>query len=154
MTDNPYKTIRLVLPLCIELERTAGKIYRELAILSQSIPEVSKVLRQAASEEENHANQFVLCQKMSRNNELIVDIDMAQAENVLQSGQKLLLEIQNHSIELLPAIQLCVQMEKNLLEFHMGGAIRFKDQDIQKLFAAMMKNDQAHIDILKRFADH
>jgi rubrerythrin len=138
-----------VLEICRDVELTNAALYHYFAEIFSSDPEVAALWRKTAGEEENHAKQFVLGIKMRK--EKIVDslsIDGTKAKEMLDFVRVLSAEVRTSPPDKVEALRIAIDLEEKLTGFHMTTVSDFTDSNLKKLFTAMMKTDDHHVEKL------
>lgn len=138
-----------VLEICRDVELANAALYHYFAEIFSSDDEVAALWRKTAEEEENHAKQFVLGIKMRR--EQIVEslsIDGSKAKDMLNFVNSLSAQVRTTQPDKVEALRIALNVEEKLAGFHMTTVSGFADNNLKKLFAAMMKTDDHHVEKL------
>jgi len=141
-----------VLEICRDIELASGELYRYFAEIFSGHEAMAALWRKTATEEDNHAMQFVLAIKMRK--ETIIDtlsLDISRAENTLKVVKSLTDLVRKNKPSMHEALQAAIKMEKGLVGFHMATVAHFVHESHKKLFTAMMKADNEHIEALEKF---
>jgi len=136
---------------CHALESCAAEIYRHLAELHQSDPPLSRLFEKTAGEEDNHAAQFDMAQRLYlRNAACNIDLDESRIDGILATARSTLEEMRNNPPSPVEALKNAVMLEQVFSDFHVHTAVHFEDRSVQKLFRAMMAADQEHNETLEK----
>jgi rubrerythrin len=154
MAEKPVVTktdVLRILEICRDIEVCASELYHYFEEIFIDNPEISKLWRKTALEEENHANQFVLAIKL-RSQGLVqaVSIDQNTAETILNQFRSLYEAMRQSKPTIADALILAIKLEERLSEYHMSTLALFQEESQKKLFEAMMKNDCGHVDELEK----
>lgn len=138
-----------VLEICRDVELANAALYHYFAEIFSSDEELASLWHKTALEEENHAKQFVLGIKMRK--EQIVEslsIDGSQAKDMLNFAKSLSAQVRTDPPDKVEALRIAINLEERLAGFHMTTVSGFADNNLKKLFAAMMKTDDHHVEKL------
>lgn len=139
-----------LLQLCAEIEDNAALLYHLFAAQSEQASEIQKMWRTTALEEEEHANQFRLAGRLRGEAIDDVTIDEHQVLRVLGAVKAVIEKAKEKPPSYDQALQLSIQMEEKLAEFHLNSVATFCDDYCAKLFQSMAKNDKIHVARLRQ----
>jgi len=133
------------LNICIKIEETVGKIYRQLAKSPLVSAEVGRTLNEMADDEDDHASQLRFALRFPD------DSVVSSAREMLQKAQELLIQAEHilkqaSKMEMTDqqAIEIGVKLEQNFCQAHIGNSFDFKDAQHRAMFAAMALADEEH----------
>lgn len=149
--DSPKTNMEIVkvLEICRDVELANAALYHYFAEIFSSDNEVAALWNKTAREEENHAKQFVLGIKMRK--EQIVEalsIDGSKAKDLLNFVKSLSAQMRTSPPDKVEALRIAINLEERLVGFHMTTVSGFADNNLKKLFTAMMKTDDHHVEKL------
>ena len=149
--DSPKTNMEIVkvLEICRDVELANAALYHYFAEIFSSDNEVAALWNKTALEEENHARQFVLGIKMRK--EQIVEalsIDGSKAKDLLNFVKSLSAQMRTSPPDKVEALRIAINLEERLAGFHMTTVSGFADNNLKKLFTAMMKTDDHHVEKL------
>jgi rubrerythrin len=138
---------------CIQIERTIGDIYCSFMKQQASCPEYACLWEKTAQEENNHEQQFILAKRLACS----MKTDTAHAPVPSDELVKKLIGLKT-SVARIPlspseSLRLAIHLEEKLSAFHMSQMQIFSDESTNTLFRSMMKNDNDHIETLKKAFD-
>lgn len=140
-----------ILEICREIEECIAELYHYYADIFSDTPDISKLWEKTAREEENHAHQFALAITLRRQGVVqAVNTDLYTAETILNKLKSIYTTVKQNRPTIADALRSAIKLEEKLAEYHMSSLAHFQDESYQKLFDAMMKNDQGHIVSLER----
>lgn len=140
-----------ILEICREIEECIAELYHYYAEIFSDTPDISKLWKKTALEEENHAHQFTLAINLRRHGVVqAVNTDLFTAETILNKLKEIHAKVKKNSPAITDALRSAIMLEAKLEEYHMAALAHFQDESYRKLFEAMMKNDQGHIVSLER----
>lgn len=140
-----------IFEICAKVEAQTAELYHYYSELFHENPDAAQLWHKTAVEEENHLRQFELADRLYRKADFSVAVDMGRAQRVCSKLGALLSHVRQHPPNLETALVRAIEMEESLADLHMESAVRFTDVSIQKIFSAMMRFDQEHVQSLKRF---
>jgi rubrerythrin len=150
MTTNTKADLEILrtLELCRDIELYNAELYRYYAEIFQcSDPELSAMWQKTADEEDNHANQFVLAIKLRKQNLILhVGIDSFRATTTLNFVKSIFDGVRKNKPSAVDALRSAIKLEMQLEGLHMDSIAFFNDETHRKLFEAMMKADNAHLE--------
>lgn len=141
-----------VLEICRDIELASAELYRYFSEIFSDHEAMAALWHKTAMEEDSHAMQFIMAIKMRK--EAMIDtlaIDVSRAENTLKIVKSLNTVVRKNKPSMLDALQAAIKMEKGLVGFHMATVAHFVHESHKKLFSAMMKADNEHIEALENF---
>ncbi len=141
-----------LLQACARIERAVSDLYFSFReIHHESDPELAALWEKTAQEELNHEQQFLMAERLyAAQLDPNPSVTLESLQKVLQSIET----VQQKARELRPnaqqALKMAVGLEEQLAETHMQAVMRFTDQSVTRLFAAMMAADQDHVASLRQ----
>jgi rubrerythrin len=148
---NVTMDIVRILEVCRDVELYCAEIYSYYAGAYEGKPELAKMWGRTAAEEETHANQFVLAIKLRKQGVIsAVNIDQYVAENTLHLVKSIYENVRSSTPSMEDALRSSIKLEEKLAEFHLTYMANFPDENMRKLFTAMMKADNHHLERLKQ----
>lgn len=132
--------------LCIEIEETAAKTYRQLSE-STNLPTNLKVVMQVlADDEDQHAMQLRFALRLPAGS-IVLDkkFDRAPVESLLARAKALLERTRQKDFDAKLAIEMGIELEQDFCQAHIGNCMEFHDQSMKKMFAALAQDDKAHM---------
>jgi len=144
--------VKELLQACARIERAVSNLYFSFRdIHHDSDPELAALWEKTAQEELNHEQQFLMAERLyaaQLNPDPGVTLELLQ--KVLQSVESVQQKAQAMRPNAQQALKMAVSLEEQLAETHMKTVMRFTDQSVTRLFAAMMAADQDHIASLRQ----
>ncbi|KAB0669652.1 hypothetical protein F6V30_12690 [Oryzomonas sagensis] len=141
----------LIFKICARIEAQTAELYHYYSELFRENRDAAQLWHKTALEEENHLRQFELADRLYRNVDFVVAIDPERAERVCHKLGMLVSHVRQQPPDLETALSRAIEMEEALADLHMESVVRFADDSIQKIFRAMMRFDQEHVQLLKKF---
>ena len=140
-----------ILETCRDVEVYTSELYYYYAECFIDTPDISKLWKRTALEEEDHAKQFVLAINL-RKQDIVhaVSIDQGTAETVLNKLKSLYETVKQSRPTIADALRMAIELEEELAEYHMSALATFKEKSHKMLFEAMMNNDNGHVLELKK----
>lgn len=146
-------TRKAFLEVCMDIERLCADLYHFYSEIYEDIPEVSRLWKKTALEEENHQNQFGLALRLLNETEFEVSMDsLKRAYSIQDKLLKLMNHIKKTKPDLLTAVSKAVEMEETLADLHVHTALNFKEESMQKLFKSLSEADRDHVAALQRYS--
>lgn len=139
-----------ILNICTEIEDTVAIMYRFFSKLYADNETVSSLFFKTSLEEDEHANQFRLASRLYGAGMKSVKTNIQQVETLLLKIKALYESVQVSSPTMKAALELSLQIENKLAEYHMNSIVVFEDQNLSSLFTSMRKNDDAHVLMLQQ----
>lgn len=137
--------MRKYLMLCIEIEETAARIYRQLAKSGRLPNELQVILQSMAAEEDDHATQLRFALRFPANTAFIdKQYDRAQAQSLLSRAKNLLEKTCQQESDVKQAIEMGIELEDDFCQVHIGNSMQFRDENLKKMFAALAQDDKVH----------
>lgn len=133
--------------LCAKTYHYFGEIYREN-------PDVARLWKKTALEEENHQKQFKLALRLF--DEVDFDItpaDMDRAAVVHKKVSAYLRSVKRTPPDLVRAFTEVIEIEEIAADLHAQTALHYKDDSVQKLFIALGSSDREHIELLRNYRE-
>ena len=149
-TKHDQAAITLFLDLCAQNERLCAELYHYYSDLFCENPDVSRLWKKTALEEENHQKQFELAMRLCKECDFELTQDLERTLNVHQKFGRLLDHVRREPPNIVTALQKAIEMEEAISDLHMESVVRFKESSIHDLFHAMLQFDQGHVGSLKQ----
>lgn len=139
-----------ILELCRDVELYFAEIYKYYAEIFKENSDIAKMWGKTSAEEEAHANQFILAIKLRKQGIIdAVTIDHYIATNTLHLVKSVYESVRQSQPSIEDALRSSIKLEEKLAEFHIAYMANFPDENLRKLFSAMMKADNQHLARLK-----
>jgi len=142
-----------ILDVCCRIEEACEDIYRNFSRLFADDPKAHDLWVKTSIEEGNHAEQFRLASRLKGSGIRSLKTGLYEAQTTLAK----IISINESILKSPPAhkeaLRFAIKLEKSLASFHMDTVAKFEDEDIARLFSAMMKNDHDHIMMLEKAYD-
>lgn len=138
-----------VLERCAEIELKNMELYDLFADCFAADVEMARLWRKVARDEEEHANQFRLVAKMRSGGIESVNVDPWKAENAIKVVQSIISAVKRSPPSPEDALRSAIKLEEHLSAFHVECIATFEDEQLKKLFHAMMTVDDTHMKCLK-----
>lgn len=133
------------LNICIKIEETVGKIYRQLAKSTLLSADVSRILLEMANDEDEHASQLRFALHFPAGTIVTSAAEMQQkAQQLLTQAEHVLMQTSQMEMTDQQAIEIGIKLEKNFCQAHIGNSFDFKDGQHKAMFAAMALADEEH----------
>src|SRR6185369_5625680 len=142
-----------ILEICRDVEVYVSELYYYFEESFSDIPDMSRLWKKTAMEEENHAKQFVLAINL-RKQDLVhsVSIDLDGAEAVLNKVKSVYETVRQSKPAIADALRMAIELEEELAEYHLSVLARFQDKSHKMLFEAMMNHDNGHaLELIKAY---
>lgn len=136
---------------CAAFELACAELYVYFDRLFLEDPEFSALWRKTAREEENHAQQFDLAVRLKGIGMLSVKTDLSTAFERLQKLEEYVESLMESNPSKEQALDLAIRLEDQLAEMHMASIVDFHDEELKRLFTAMLNNDRGHVVMLRDF---
>lgn len=144
----------VLLDRCAEIELKNMELYELYADCFAHDADVARMWSRVAREEENHANQFRLAVKMKEGAIGTVNVDQWRADNTLNVVESIIDGVKRSLPTLEEALRSAIKLEEHLSGFHVECVVNFENEQLRKLFHAMMACDNAHVDRLRNAYEH
>lgn len=133
------------LNICINIEETVAKIYRNLIQSPRLTTVVKETLLELADDEDDHANQLRFALRFPEASMIASRVETRQqAEALLQESKNILEKTLKIEIDDQQAISIGIELEKRFCEVHIANSFEFKEEKFKAMFAAMAKEDERH----------
>jgi rubrerythrin len=142
-----------LLERCREIELLCKDLYMFFAELYIGNDEAVQLWQKTADEEQNHAEQFTLALRLSRNFSCQVTVDSKLVESTISKIKAVIEKVKLTRPELKVALCSAIKMENFLVNFHLGCVVLFEDNNYKNMFNAMMASDNQHIASLQAAYD-
>ena len=136
---------------CVGFELKLAELYHHFEAIFADDRSLSRLWKKTAREEENHAQQFNLAVRLQGVGMLRLTTDVSKAAANLQGLETFLGKILEATPSREDALDLAIRLEEQLVLLHMSSIVLFEDQQLKKLFHAMMQHDQGHISTLRDY---
>jgi len=131
--------------ICIQIEQTAGRIYRKMLESPRLGTNARRTLSQLAEDEDKHAGQLDFALRFPEDS---VVTSLPKLKTTAQQLLALALEyLEDPGLAQVAdqqAVDIGIQLEKKLCQVHIANAFEFKEQNMKKMFAAMAEGDELH----------
>lgn len=138
---------------CAELEEKVAQLYYLFAELYADPPELARLWRKTAEEEENHKRQFILAARLARATSLTPLVEHAAVGQAISMVTRIIDKVRLTPPGWKDALRLAIDMEEKLSQLHVDTAVAYTDETINKLFRSMMTNDEQHVQSLRRYLE-
>jgi len=138
-----------ILTKCSEVEETVAILYRYFSRLHLGDKEISALFFKTALEEDEHANQFKLAYRLHGAGMKSIRTDQQSVDAILNKLKSLYETVQKKSPSVKEALNIAINVESSLSEYHMNSIVVFEDPSLSKLFTSMRKNDELHVEMLQ-----
>ncbi|OGR25093.1 MAG: hypothetical protein A2X83_09340 [Desulfuromonadales bacterium GWD2_54_10] len=142
-----------MLERCYQIELLCKELYEYFTELYADNEEAANLWRKTASEEQNHADQFVLALKLKKGLACLVTVDLTRVERIISQLRTVIEKVKISPPSFEDALNSAIKLEKYLAEFHLGCVVVFEDESCKAMFNAMMASDQEHIASLQAAYD-
>lgn len=149
----PYPVLT-ILQRCHELETTMGQVYTELARAHAAHPRVAALWMKTAKEEANHGSQFSLAQSLGGEVMTSPKVDTGDVDKALKDARTFLQDIKRAAPRVEEALRRAIELEEEMVKFHLHMAVAFESKGHEQLFRAMMAADKGHVTALRAELDH
>jgi rubrerythrin len=139
-----------ILDVCCRIEEACEDIYRNFSRLFADNPKAHDLWVKTSIEEGNHAEQFRLASRLKGSGIRSLKTGLYEAQITLAKINSINEGILKSPPSLKEALRFAIKLENSLASFHMDTVAKFEDEDIARLFSAMMNNDHDHILILEK----
>jgi rubrerythrin len=145
--------IRQLFDSCALLEEKVAHLYYLFAELYSDLPELARLWRKTAEEEENHMRQFELAARLARTTALTPLVEPAAVGHAITMVTMITDKIRQTPPGWRDALKLAIDLEEKLSRLHVDTAVAYNDDTINKLFRSMMTNDEQHVQSLRRYLE-
>ena len=133
------------LSLCIEIEETVARTYRQMAKSAKLPNELKTLLQTMAEEEDDHAMQLRFALRFPAGAAMVdKPYDRTAAQNLLNRAKELYKKTCQHECDLNQAIETGIELEEDFCQAHIGNSMEFRDENLKKMFAALAQDDKIH----------
>lgn len=146
-------TATKLLEICMNIEKETSELYFFFSDLFQELPDLSRLWRKTALEEENHMLQFQMAARLLKSCKFTTTINLTHAQKALDMITGLLEKSREHPPSWHNALMLAIELENRMSHFHTDTALVFKEESFNSLYHAMMKQDQDHVEALSRYLE-
>ncbi len=148
--NNGVDRVWLLFDICREIEGDFAELYHFYSNHFNKDPEIARMWKKTAMEEENHQHQFAMARRMMSSIECTANVDIDMAVDVREKVAKLVATVTKSPPDLVTALKRAIELEEKLAVFHAGTVVSFTDPAIKKMFSAMLGFDQEHVETLRR----
>lgn len=146
--------IRRYLELSQEIEETVAAIYRDFVDRFAADAVLRQLWQQMAQDEHDHAMQIKLAFPLLKEGVLCApQLDIDKLEALLRQARQLTADLQERPLTAVAALKLGLQMEERFCQVHVQAQLAFGNQ-LEGLFRALARADEAHIDTLRQGLAH
>lgn len=142
-----------LLEICTTIESKTAELYFCFSDLYRERPDLSRLWRKTAQEEENHMLQFQLAIKLKKSCAFSAVVSLTQAQQALTMITGLLEKVRERTPTWRNALKFAIELESRLSLFHTNTALVFEEDSFNSLYRAMMKHDQDHVLALSRYLE-
>lgn len=142
-----------LLDICMAIEEKTAELYFCFSDLYREMPDLARLWRKTAQEEENHMLQFQLAGKLQKSCAMTAMINPHQARQALAMITGLLEKVREHPPTWRNALKFAIELENRMSHFHTHTALVFEEDSFNALYQAMMKHDQDHVQALSRYLE-
>lgn len=150
-TEHGKSDDDLIFNICSKIEAGFAELYQYYSEIFGDDPDASALWKKVSDEEWNHCRQFEFADRLYRNADFNLNVDIGRAQRVCEKLGSLLEFVRQTPPTLETALVRAIEMEEVLADLHMTTAVKFTDISIQKMFKAMSGSDQEHIQSLRRY---
>jgi rubrerythrin len=141
--------VGVLLKICMDIENTAGDIYDCLAIAHVARPHLASLWKKTAGDERVHVEQIAVASKVRRGKIDAVSVPIEEAQLALAKAREVLENIRKAVPDERYALTETLRMERYYSKFHAACVVHFGDSVYQKMFEALDKGDQYHVEELE-----
>jgi hypothetical protein len=142
-----------LLELCTNIEEKTAELYFCFSDLYREMPDLSRLMRKTAQEEENHMLQFQLAAKLKKSCNFTATVSLTQAQQAFNMIAGLLEKVRERPPTWRNALKFAIELENRMAQFHTNTALVFEDDSFNSLCEAMMRHDQDHVVALSRYLE-
>jgi hypothetical protein len=147
--------IRRYLELSQEIEETVAAIYRDFVDRFAADAMLRQLWQQMAQDEHDHAMQIKLAFPLLKEGLLCApQLDIDKVEALLRQARQLTSDLQGRPLTAVAALKLGLQMEERFCQVHVQAQLAFGNRELDGLFRALARADEAHIDTLRQGLAH
>lgn len=140
-----------ILSACHRIEQIAARIYHLQSQNPTYAAQVRQLFGQLSDDEKAHARNLDLLQQADRQDvaaHLAVSWDKIQQAVAL--AERYLAITEQGAVDEEQALRMAVDMEQRLIKVHAHQVVHLQNRKLAALFERLGKEDQTHIDRLKR----
>ncbi len=131
--------------LCVEIEETAARIYRQLATSNKLPRQLKVILKSLADDEDDHASQLRFALRFSTGSDFTLkSSDLAPTQALLDRAKALLEKTIQLDFDVKQVIEAGTELEQDFCSIHIENSLEFKDESLKKMFAALAQDDKIH----------
>lgn len=151
--SDSFDRVWLLFDLCREIEGDFAELYHFYSSHFGEDPEIARMWKKTAMEEENHQHQFAMARRMMNNIECTANVAIDMAVDIREKVARLVATVTKTPPDLATALKRAIELEEKLAVFHAGTVVSFSDPAIKKMFSAMLGFDQEHVETLRKHLD-
>ena len=131
--------------LCVEIEETAARIYRQLATSDKLPGELKVLLKNLANDEDDHASQLRFALRFATGSDFsLKSSDLTPTQVLLDRSKELLDKASQLDFDVRQAIEAGIELEQDFCRVHIDNSLEFKNESLKKMFAALAQDDKIH----------
>jgi len=139
-----------ILDQCALIEKKCGDLYRLFARKCSGHPELEKLWKKTALEEDHHALQFEMLSRLKGEGLSKVKADPSRIRTVLQELEALMDRVEHSKISPIDTLKVGIRLETSLARYHSDEVAICSDPETAHLLQAMMNNDVDHVAALEK----
>lgn len=139
-----------ILDICCKFEEACADLYRYFSKIYDDNPQISALWEKTAMEEDSHAEHFRLAYRLQGSGIKTLKIDLYKATTILTKIQSIYETVQKSPPTLKEAFRFAIKLEESIADYHMNTIATFDDENLERLFSSMMRNDKYHVLMLKK----
>ncbi len=151
MAAADREKLLLFLDCCALIEHKCADMYHYYSELFNDTPEMARLWKKTALEEENHARQVRLAIRMI--DEIATfpaDASLDKVYRVNRTLDALLAGVKQSPPSRTTALRKAIETEQHLAGLHVDHALMFRDPSTNQMFKALHDADQGHITELQK----
>jgi len=138
--------MRQYLQTCAQIEKKAAEIYRLLSESAHYSLEVRQIFQSLANDEEDHAHQLDFALRFPTGTATAKkDLWLGQATVLLHRVEELQHQVDTAALPLAQAAELAAELEGEFCRIHLENSVRFQDERMRAMFAAMARSEESHL---------
>ena len=139
------------LTTCHQIEDLAREIYQKFAKNESFAADVRGVFRQLSDDERTHARHLDLVrQSTAREMDSLPRMTWDKLSEALQLAEQILRFVEQEDLDEERALQIAIEMENRFVKVHAQNVLHFNNQKLAELFETLGKEDQEHLDTLRK----
>jgi rubrerythrin len=138
--------IKKYLQICVDIEKTAALVYRQMALSTHLPRELKVVLLNLADDEDAHSAQLSFASRFPPGTAIVgQSFDRATVEALLQRAKALLEVVSQQEFSARQVIETGIELEQDFCQAHIANSLELTDDSLKKMFAALAQDDEGHI---------